>query len=160
MLQFPLLLHLICVSSIDRTHKGQVIYLENYSNIMSGLSHVAISCYFIHYTAYYEAHAATASASEDISKQDKLNCCRICSLIKLSALPLSPCDIKQQFEGELFSESPGSQSAPFLFLYHHFTRAAFSLSPLPFLPLSWFYGQQQSSRGNFCYHSREITLCC
>lgn len=38
---------------------------------MSSLSHVAISWYFIHYTAHYEASAARAGASEDVSKQDK-----------------------------------------------------------------------------------------
>lgn len=36
---------------------------------MSSLSHV--SGYFIHHTAYYEAGAARAGASEDISKQDE-----------------------------------------------------------------------------------------
>lgn len=44
----------LSVCSNDTTHSRQAIHLENHSYTMSSLSHVTISWYFIHYTAYYE----------------------------------------------------------------------------------------------------------
>lgn len=55
---------------------------------------------FFHYRAYYKATADGAGAFEDICKQSEHNACGICRLIKVSAQPLAPLDIKQQFVGE------------------------------------------------------------
>ena len=161
------LLPLFSIRSNDTTHNGRPIHLENYSCIMSCPSHVTLSWYFIHtvhYTAYYEAAAGEAGATEDIFQfPHRTNKVPIeyAALLNSLCSTLPPLTLNSSLGAAFLRVSwltistvplPVTSNYPWL-------RHACSFPSLPFLPLSWFY-RQQSGWDNFCRHSREITLCC